>query len=78
MDKGDNGDIKEDFCPACIIAPLALMGAGGAVASGMGSKDKLKKKKQLLFWMSIGTIALSLLILIFWLIFRKKCTGCAF
>jgi hypothetical protein len=68
---------KEDFCLACLAAPMALFGAGSAFASSsMSSKDKSKKKKQILFWMSIGTIIVSAILFIIWLIIRKNCTSC--
>lgn len=53
-------EIKEDFCPACLIVPMAFVGAGSAVGSGSMGKSN-KKMRGIMLWISIITFSISLL-----------------
>lgn len=66
--------IKEDFCPACIAAPLAFVGLGAA-AVGSNEKEKHKNRKKMLLWGGIGTVVISILVAVYFL-WYKKCSDC--
>jgi uncharacterized membrane protein YvbJ len=70
---------KEYFCPVCIAAPLAVLGAGSGVASSsnnLSDKENKKKKKMknILIWVSIGLTAISV---IFIIMYFKNCKECS-
>lgn len=67
-------ETKENFCGACLAVPLAFAGAG-ASAYGSGSKGKHKKRKQIMFWLGIVSVIISLCIAGYYL-FIKKCEEC--
>lgn len=62
---------KEDFCGACLAAPLAAFGVG---MSGVGA-GSYKKKKNIILWVGIGTTILAILIAVYFL-WIKKCDSC--
>lgn len=68
----EHGEVKEDFCGACIAVPLALIGAG---AAGVGAKQKggHKKLKNILLW---GGITLTVASVIVVIIYLKMCKSC--
>lgn len=66
-------ETKEDFCPACLIVPLAFAGAS-ATAVGGGVSKKHKKWKKALLISGILTIVLSLVFLVYYLL-NRKCNG---
>jgi cytosine/uracil/thiamine/allantoin permease len=66
-------DIKEPFCGACALIPLAFAGAG-ASAYGNTSKGH-KKTKKILLWSGVITVILCLIFIIYIYGF-KKCTEC--
>jgi len=69
----ENGDIKEEFCGACLALPVAIAGAGVA---GVGSKkgtDSHKKTKQIMLWSGIALTVLSIIIAF---IYMKSCKEC--
>lgn len=68
----ENVDIKEDFCMACVAAPLALLGAGAA-GVGANQKGSHKKMKKILLW---GGISLTLISVLIAIIYLKKCKKC--
>ena len=68
-------EIKEDFCPVCIVGPLAFAGASATAMGGTMSK-KHKKWRQMLLISGISTIVLSLLVLGYFLIFKRECKEC--
>jgi len=74
MDKKDEKDIKETFCPACIAVPLAMAGAG-ASSLGANQSSNYKKRKQILLWGGISTTVLSLIIVIYY-VWIKDCKSC--
>jgi hypothetical protein len=43
------GDLKENFCGACLALPLAFAGAGTATATA-GAEGKNGKKSNIFFW----------------------------
>lgn len=64
-------EIKEEFCGPCMMAvPLAL-GVGGAVKGG-SSKGKNKLNNILL----IGGIVLSVVSIIIYILWKRRCTEC--
>lgn len=65
-----NGDIKEEFCGACMALPLALVGAG---AAGAGAKGGHSKTKTIMLW---GGIALTLISLAVAIYFITRCKTC--
>ena len=67
-------ETKEDFCPACIVGPLALAGAG---ASAVGStKGGHKKMKKYMLWGGLATVLLSVLLFIYFM-FIRDCNSCS-
>ena len=67
-------ETREDFCPACLIVPLAFAGVGATGAGGIVSK-KHKKWKKMLLISGIVTILLSLLLLIYWHMNKDSCSS---
>uniref|UniRef100_A0A6C0H2S6 Transmembrane protein n=1 Tax=viral metagenome TaxID=1070528 RepID=A0A6C0H2S6_9ZZZZ len=66
-------ETKEDFCPACVILPVAMAGAGMASVGATKQNKSNKKKKKLMFWVGITT---TLFALIIGLIYLKRCKNC--
>ena len=60
-------------CPLCIAIPLALAGAGGAVAGS--SKKQYETRRKMLFW-SIIAMVVSFIIFAIWFFFLRNCTSC--
>jgi hypothetical protein len=65
---------KEEFCGACAMVPIALLGAGAAYGTG-SSKQKHKQSKKIIFWVGISTVILSILVAVYYL-WIKKCDEC--
>lgn len=74
MDK-QKEETKEDFCPSCLVVPLALAGAGAATVGGTG-KDKHKKWKKALLISGVVTIVITLLIIFYFFVLKKDCNKC--
>ena len=68
-------EIKEDFCPSCLVVPLAFAGAGATAAGS--AKGKNKRMKKALMISGILTIILALLFGAYYLLFKKNCTQCS-
>lgn len=67
-------EVREDFCPSCLLLPAALLGAGTA-AAGSQAKGKYQKYRKLMLWSGIIITVLSLL-LTWWFLTRcKQCSG---
>jgi len=66
-------DTKEEFCGACVTIPLAFAGAGATVYGSRG-RGYYQKKKRFIFWIGIGTVLLSLLIIIYYV---RTCSECS-
>ncbi len=65
------GDVKEEFCGACLAIPAALAGVGAAgVGAQKGSHDKMKK---IMLW---GGIAVTVISAIIAIIYLMKCKNC--
>jgi arginine exporter protein ArgO len=71
-EQNENHNTREDFCAACVTAPLAFLGAGVAGA-GANKKGSHKRTKQILLW---GGIVFTLLSLAVALYFWRKCDTC--
>ena len=70
-------DVKEDFCPSCLIVPLAVAGAASTAAgSQVSGKHKLMRK--VLFYSGVITVASVLVILFYMFVLKKKedCVQC--
>lgn len=67
--------VREDFCPSCLVVPLAVAGASATgVAVSTSGKNKMRKK--ILLWAGIITIVLSILIGVYYLMNKKTCLEC--
>ena len=68
---------KEKFCGACVAAPLALIGAGTSASSSgnKGDEEKVRKRKQIIFWTGISLTVVSTAAAIYYLT-RKDCNSC--
>lgn len=64
---------KENFCGACIAAPVAIAGAAGAAGSSRG------KNKSLQLGIFIGSVVLSVLgiVIALYYLYPKNCMDCA-
>ena len=69
-----NKEIKEDFCPACLVVPLAFAGAGAAAAGEVVPKKHKKWKKALLI-SGVLTFVFAILLLIYYNLVKKDCQG---
>jgi tellurite resistance protein TehA-like permease len=70
-----NKEIKEDFCPACLVVPLAFVGAGAAAAGEVVPKKHKKWKKTLLI-SGILTFVFAIGLLVYYnLSLKKDCNG---
>ena len=76
--KNETEQLKEDFCPSCLITPLAFVGTGAVVAGGTIPKRHKKWKKAMLISGIISFVSL-LAILLYFFFYKKKCDGtCSF
>ena len=66
-------DIKEDFCPSCLIVPLAFAGAG-ATAAGQGISNSHKKMKKILMLTGVVSVVSTLLLVIYYFLFKNNCS----
>ena len=67
-------ETKEDFCPACLVVPLAFAGASATAAGGTMSKSHKKWKKMLLI-SGIVSVLISAIILIYYFMNKENCAG---
>lgn len=66
-------DVKEDFCGACLLAPLAMSGAAaGVIAGGESKKKRDAKNKRNMF---IG-VALTIAGILMYMMYTNGCTSC--
>lgn len=74
----DKENIKESFCPTCLIAGVAALSTASAVQSSKKTTtaEETRNKKALIFWISIIITFVSILILIYLICFRN-CDECA-
>ena len=68
-------DIKENFCGACAVIPLALAGTGlaGTGLAGAGLADAYKNKRKLMIGMGIVTLIISIVIYYYYNTHTNKC-----
>lgn len=71
----DDNTIKEDFCPSCLVVPLAFAGVG-ATAAGTTASKKHKTMKKVLLYSGLITVLLTLLVGGYYIFFKKDCTEC--
>lgn len=70
--KESEDEVKEDFCPSCLVMPLAFVGTGAMVAGGVVPQRHKKWKRAL---MITGIITLiSLIMMVMYYFFMMK--GC--
>lgn len=65
----DINPLREDFCGACLIAPLALSGMGVA---GLASAQEYYSKKWIII---LSFLAMFIIVLVFYLN-KKSCSSC--
>ncbi len=68
-----NGDVKEEFCGACMAIPVAIAGAGVAGAGSKKGAGSHKNTKKIMLW---GGIALTVVSIIIALIYMRNCKDC--
>lgn len=64
---------KEEFCPACLVAPVAFLGAGAAAGGSAMAKRKWKRR------ITLATIIISIVslaVLAYFLFGKKSCAQC--
>jgi hypothetical protein len=75
----NNGkEIKEGFCVAC-LAPIAALAAAGTAAGAAATPQEKEKQRKIslgIMWGSVGLTVLSILIFIYFMWIRKKCSSC--
>ena len=69
-------DIKEDFCPSCLVVPIAFAGAG-ATAAGTTVSQKHKTMKKALLISGVVTVILTLIIGGYYIFYKKDCKECS-
>lgn len=75
MTKESDNELKEDFCPSCLVMPLTFVGTGAVVAGGAMPKKYKKWKKALLVSGILTFIFLTILVVYYFFISRKNCNG---
>ena len=74
-----NEEIKEEFCPPCLLAiPLAFAATstGASVAiDGSNNTDTMTLKK-ILLWIGITVLSIASILLSVWFIFFRNCATC--
>ena len=69
-------DIREDFCPSCLIVPLAFAGVSATTAGSVVSKKKHKKMKLALLISGMLTVILSIGMIVYYNMNKKDCKSC--
>jgi len=67
-------ETKEDFCPSCLVMPLAFVGAG-AVVAGNKVSNKHKKWKKAMLISGVVTLVLLVLLILYYYVFKRGCDG---
>ena len=68
-------DVKEDFCPSCLVVPLAFAGAG-ATAAGATVGQKHKKTKKILLISGVITLLFTLGLGVYYIMKKDDCKSC--
>jgi len=71
----DHEKIKEDFCPACVAIPLAMLGAGVSAGNSKYNKN-YRKYKNIICIISIIMTLFAFFIGIYFLFIKKDCNKC--
>lgn len=64
-------ELKENFCPLCLAAPLAFTGIGTSIVGGSVSDQKKKKRIQ---QVALALLSISMLLLYYY--YAKSCKTC--
>lgn len=67
--------VREDFCPSCLIVPLAVAGVG-ATGIGMTTSKKHKLTKQIMLITGVITLILALGFGMWFIFMKKDCKEC--
>ena len=67
---------KEEFCAPCALAIPAALGAVGVGTTAGGSDEQEQQTRNIIFWSSIGILAVSVILFVYLKFFRKNCTQC--
>ena len=67
--------IKEDFCPVCLVIPLAVLASGGVAGSKVGSN---KKKKKIFLIVGLISFLSAIGFFIYYIININNCKECNF
>lgn len=73
MENETRENYREDFCPSCLVVPLAFAGAGATAVGGTG---KHKKWKKALLVSGIVTLIFTILLIVYYFANKKSCTSC--
>jgi len=71
----DDKEVKEEFCPSCLVVPLAFAGAGAAAAGGTVSKKHKKWKKALLI-SGVISIVMAIALAAYYFLYKSECKEC--
>lgn len=68
-------EMQENFCGACVAGVTALVGAGAGANQSANNVDPEQEQKNndILFWISIGVIVVSIIVAIYMLRSCDKC-----
>ena len=67
-------EIRENFCPVCLAAPLAMAGVGVTTVGATEEENKKKEKqKHIMIW---GGVILTILSIGGYFYFRRTCKDC--
>jgi shikimate kinase len=66
----EDEEIKENFCGACAVIPVALVGGGVITAS---QNSNYKKNKKIILYIGISITVISLLVSVYFLLKCKSC-----
>ena len=73
--KEEEEELKEDFCPSCLVVPLVFAGAGAAAVGGTVSKKHKMWKKALLI-SGIVTILIAIAMGLYYFMYKAECKEC--
>ena len=73
--EGDDEDVRENFCPSCLIGPMVIVGVGAAGVSMTASK-KHQLQKKVLLWSGVLIVLSAAGIGIYYLANKKNCLSC--
>ena len=68
----DDEDVKEDFCPSCLVMPLAFV-SSGAMLAGKAIPQKHKKWKRGLMISGVVSFVALVILIIYYFLLKKGC-----